>query len=294
MSGKRLKRMKDGSNGCVECPARNMTLCRLFDPQELARLSRASLRRRYSAGQAIGGSVVAGGRCGTLVSGVIKLSKALSDGRQQIVALLFPGDLLGRPYCAELPYTVEAATDVLLCWHGDFDRLLAVRPEFNRAVLQSAFASIDAARDWMLLLGRKTALEKVATLLLTILRKATACCGAHQPSRESILTLPLTRSEMADFLGLRLETVSRQLKLLEASGAIKRLGARCILVLAAGTLMRAAGPGAWSECIAPSTAASRDQWSATLISLANTTGVGFSRCLAPTICGMCASRRHAP
>jgi CRP/FNR family transcriptional regulator len=261
MLGKRLKRMEDGSSGCVECPARNTILCRLFDPQELAGLNRASLRRRYSAGQAIGGNAVLEGRCGTLVSGVIKLSKALSDGRQQIVALLFPGDLLGRPYCAEFPYTVEAATDVLLCWHGraDFDRLLAVRPEANRALLQSALDSIDAAHDWMLLLGRKTALEKVATLLLTLLQKATACCGDPEPSRERILTLPLTRSEMADFLGLRLETVSRQLKQLEASGAIKRLGARCMLVLAVAGLMRAAGPGAWSECIAPATTASRDQ-----------------------------------
>lgn len=150
---------------------------------------------------------------------------------------------------------------VLLCWHGraDFDRLLAVRPEANRALLQSALDSIDAAHDWMLLLRRKTALEKVATLLLTLLQKATACCGDHQPSRERILTLPLTRSEMADYLGLRLETVSRQLKLLEASGAIQRLGARCILVLAGGGLMRAAGPGAWRECVAPAIAASRDK-----------------------------------
>ena len=127
---------------------------------------------------------------------------------------------------------------MLLCWHGraDFDRLLVLRPDFNRAFLQRALDSIDAARDWMLLLGRKTALERVATLLLTLLQKTSYCCGDHQPSKDKILTIPLTRLEMADFLGLRLETVSRQLKLLETSGAIKRLDTRRILVLVAESL----------------------------------------------------------
>jgi len=250
--------MKAWSKICSECAARNATLCRVLDPQELARLNHASFRRWYSAGQAIGGIAAFDGRCATVVAGVMKLSKALSDGRQQIVALLFPGDLLGRPYCAEFPYTVEAATDVLLCWHGraDFDRLLVLRPDFNRAFLQRALDSIDAARDWMLLLGRKTALERVATLLLTLLQKTSYCCGDHQPSQDKILTIPLTRLEMADFLGLRLETVSRQLKLLEASGAIKRLDTRRILVLVADSLTHAAGPDESGESIASATAAS--------------------------------------
>jgi CRP/FNR family transcriptional regulator, anaerobic regulatory protein len=81
----------------------------------------------------------------------------------------------------------------------------------------------------MLLLGRKTAQEKVAALLLTILQRTLQPCPDCEqgPCRQ---LMPLTRTEMADYLGLRLETVSRQLKQLEAIGIIKRLDPRRISV----------------------------------------------------------------
>ncbi len=73
----------------------------------------------------IAGSRPARTWCAAVLEGVIKLSKTLPDGLQQIVALLFPGDFLGRPFRAEFPYTAEAATDVHLCCYsrasfGDF------------------------------------------------------------------------------------------------------------------------------------------------------------------------------
>jgi CRP/FNR family transcriptional regulator, anaerobic regulatory protein len=93
----------------------------------------------------------------------------------------------------------------------------------------------------MLLLGRKTAQEKVAALLLTILQRTLQPCPDCEqgPCRQ---LMPLTRTEMADYLGLRLETVSRQLKQLEAIGIIKRLDPRRISVRDADALVHAAGP----------------------------------------------------
>jgi CRP/FNR family transcriptional regulator len=230
---------------CLQCPVRDTALCRVLGPQQLARLNRHSYRRWYPAGQLIAGVAASEDWCATVLSGVIKLSKLLSDGRQQIVALLFPGDFLGRPYRAEFPYTAETATEVQLCCYGRayFEGFLQDQPELKQTFLEQTLDSVDAARDWLLLLGRKTARERVAALLLMILHRTERPCPECEQDRRRELTLPLNRTEMADYLGLRLETVSRQLKQLEVAGAIVRIDSRRIAVLDAEILRDVAGPG---------------------------------------------------
>jgi CRP/FNR family transcriptional regulator len=229
---------------CLHCPVRDTALCRVLNAQQLTRLNRHSYRRWYPAGQLIAGVSASEDWCATVLSGVIKLSKLLADGRQQIVALLFPGDFLGRPYRAEFPYTAETATEVQLCCYGRayFEGFLQEHPELKQTFLERTLDSVDAARDWMLLLGRKTAREKVAALLLTILRRTAPPCPDCEEDLRRRLTLPLSRTEMADYLGLRLETVSRQLQQLEAAGAIERIDPRRIAVADAAALAGIAGP----------------------------------------------------
>jgi CRP/FNR family transcriptional regulator len=228
---------------CSACAVRETALCGVLNTQQLARLNRRSYRRLYPAGQLIAGVAASEDWCATVLSGVIKLSKTLSDGRQQIVALLFPGDFLGRPYRAEFPYTAETATEVQLCCYGRayFEGFMQEQSDLKQIFLERTLDSVDAARDWMLLLGRKTAQEKVAALLLTILQRTSRPCPDCEQGPCRQLIMPLTRTEMADYLGLRLETVSRQLKQLEAIGTIKRLDPRRISVRDVDALARAAG-----------------------------------------------------
>jgi CRP/FNR family transcriptional regulator len=223
---------------------RDAALCRVLNAQQLTRLNRHSYRRWYPSGQLIAGVSQSEDWCATVLSGVIKLLKLLPDGRQQIVALLFPGDFLGRPYRTEFPYAAETATEVHLCCYGRtyFEGFLQEAPELKHAFLERTLDSVDAARDWMLLLGRKSAREKVAALLLTVLRHTARRCPDCENEPSLQLTLPLSRTEMADYLGLRLETVSRQLKQLEAAGAIKRIDPRRISVADASALAEIAGP----------------------------------------------------
>ena len=230
---------------CSECAMRDTALCRVLTTQQLALLNRRSYRRCYPAGQMIAGATATEDWCATVLSGVIKLSKTLSDGRQQIVALLFPGDFLGRPYRAEFPYTAETAMEVQLCCYGraHFEGFLEEQSALKQIFLERTLDAVDAARDWMLLLGRKTAREKVAALLLTILRRTSLPCPTCAGTESGQLILPLTRNEMADYLGLRVETISRQLKRLEEDGGIiKRVDPRHILVPDVKVLAQIAGP----------------------------------------------------
>ncbi len=229
---------------CSACAVRDTAICRVLNTQQLARLNRSSYRRVYPAGQLIAGVAASEDWCATVISGVIKLCKTLSDGRQQIVALLFPGDFLGRPFRADFPYIAETATEVQLCCYGGayFEGFMQEQSDLKQIFLERTLDSVDAARDWMLLLGRKTAQEKVAALLLTILQRTSRPCPDCELDACRQLIMPLTRTEMADYLGLRLETVSRQLKLLEVVGIIKRLGSRHISVPDIDALAKAAGP----------------------------------------------------
>ena len=226
---------------CLDCAVRNSALCRTLSPQRLLDLNRGAHRRRFPPGQMIAGQDPAEDRFAIVVSGVIKLIKSLPDGRHQIVALLFPSDLLGRPFKPGGRYTAETATAVELCCFGRpaFERLMREEEDLRQLFLERTLDDVDAGRDWMLLLGRKSAQERVAALLLLLLRRLSApeCASCAQQASAQI-TLPLSRSEMADYLGLRIETVSRQLQRLRAAGVIETRG-RTITVRDVPALERA-------------------------------------------------------
>src|SRR5262245_58237592 len=140
---------------CHDCAVRESALCGVLSAEQLADLNRRSFRKRYTAGQLIAGVAPSERWCATILSGVAKLTRTLPDGRQQIVALLFPSDFLGRPFQAAGACVAEAATEVELCFYalGDFERLLAGVPEIRHLFLQRTLDAVDAAREWMVLLG---------------------------------------------------------------------------------------------------------------------------------------------
>ena len=224
-------------NTCAECAVRNSALCRVLSPDKLAAFNRLAYRKRFPAGRLISGTDTEDWFA-NVISGVIKLTKTLSDGRQQIVELLFPSDFLGRPFRASGAYAAEAATDVELCCFSRqrFERLLHEWPDLKQLFLERTLDEIDAAREWMLLLGRKSAAEKVAALLLLILRRMRAPRCDATPTAQ--FDLPVSRTEMADYLGLRIETVSRQIAQLRKAGVIDTAKGRTIIVRDVAALER--------------------------------------------------------
>lgn len=209
---------------CDVCAIRHRAVCGALSNDELSAMNAISRQRVLSPGEPILSADEEIAWFGNIVSGAVKLTKLLSDGRQQIVGLQFPPDFLGRAFKKRSPYFAEAATEVELCIFPkpDFERILKDKPDLEFRLFQDTLDELDAARDWMLLLGRKTAAEKVASFLHMIARRSPMIgCAHHADSGDIMFQMPLNRSEIADYLGLTIETVSRQIGRLKADGVLQ-------------------------------------------------------------------------
>lgn len=216
---------------CGNCPIRHRAVCARCETDELKALEEIKFYRSFQAGQTL---IWSGDRMdfvASVVTGVATLTQMMEDGRTQTVGLLFPSDFVGRPGRDHAPYNVVATTDLMMCCFRKkpFEELMVRTPHIGQRLLEMTLDELDAAREWMVLLGRKSAREKIASLLAIIARHDAALHGGMR-RREVTFDLPLTREAMADYLGLTLETVSRQVSALKRDRVIVLLGKRSIKV----------------------------------------------------------------
>ncbi len=215
---------------CNECPIKHRAVCAYCEKSEMMRLEAMKSYKTYAAGDPI---TFAGDQMifvGSVVTGVARLSQTMEDGRKQMVGLLLPSDFVGRPGRAYSAFDVEATTDVTLCRfeRKPFEKLLKEIPHLRERMLEMALDELDAAREWMLLLGRKTAREKIASLLTIIARRQNV--DSSMQKNNISFDLSLTREAMSEYLGLTLETVSRQINALQKDGVIKLEKKRHVIV----------------------------------------------------------------
>ena len=208
---------------CDHCAVRSSAICASLDADGLQELNRLGRRTQISAGQTLvwegDESVVVG----NVLSGILKLSTVTGDGREQIVGIVYPSDFIGRPFGRDNHHSITALTDASLCVFGRaaFDRFARDHGEVAQALLARTLLELDRARHWMLLLGRKSACERVASLILEMGERL----GSHHE-----IALPLSRQQMADVLGLTIETVSRSLTKLKEAGIISLPGTRQLII----------------------------------------------------------------
>jgi len=229
---------------CDLCPVRHQAVCGAMDEAQIKKLAQIAHRKKIPQGQTIISDEEPVDFFANVISGAVKLTKTLPDGRQQIVGLLFAPDFLGRAYSRNNPYTAEAATEVEICTfpNAAFERLVGEHQGLQARLFQHTLDELDAARDWMLLLGRKTAEEKVASFLHMLARRSLLLGCQHKSAPEmASFELPLTRADMADYLGLTIETVSRQLTRLKTSNVIRFSSNRLIMVPDMAKLTQVAG-----------------------------------------------------
>ena len=221
------------NQGCADCAVRDSALCASLNDEELARLNRIGRRQRLAKGETLQFAGDDSLVFANVVDGVLKLSTSTADGREQIVGLLYPADFLGRLFAVRVDYDCTALTDADLCIfpRKGFESALSDFQKLERSLLERTMAELDRTRQWMLLLGRKNAEEKVASFLLNITErlKPEGCVG--RDSGGETYVLPLTRGQIADVLGLTIETVSRQMTRLKSAGIIALPSTREVTIL---------------------------------------------------------------
>lgn len=217
---------------CDTCLVRNRAICSVLDNAELASLNRIGRTKTISAGQALMWEGDDSLMVANVIEGVLKLSTGTGDGREQIVGIVYPADFIGRPFGAQSPHTVTAMTDARVCTftRGDFDAFARQHPDLEHKLLERTLTELDRARHWMLLLGRKSASEKVATFLLEMSDRLVDRTCALDSGPLAAFTLPFGRQQIADILGLTIETVSRQLTKLRNDGLVDLPSRRDIVI----------------------------------------------------------------
>ncbi len=227
---------------CDACVVRNRSICSALEPGARHLLGREGRIQTVKRGQTLVWEGEDALLVANVIEGVLKLSTSTSDGREQIVGVVYPSDFIGRPFGERSHHSVTALVDSRVCLfpRAAFDRFAHDHPELEHQLLNKALDELDRARRWMLLLGRKSASEKVASFLLEMsVRLAEVGCEENGPLDE--FELPLDRQQIADVLGLTIETVSRQLSSLRASGVVDLPGRRALHILDRNRLMALAG-----------------------------------------------------
>ncbi len=171
------------------------------------------VRLRFAKGEAVYAEGDEAERFYKIVSGTVRICKVLHDGRRQIEAFHFARDIFGLERGAEHRFTAEAVDDVVvLAFRArGLEDLIRDDPDLGGELMTSVLASLDRARDHLVLLGRKSAREKIATFLLN---------AAERLSGDDHFELPMQRGDIADHLGLTIETVSRTLTRMARDGLI--------------------------------------------------------------------------
>lgn len=209
-----------GEDPCGVCAARSLSVCGVLADVGLRRLHAISDDRDFVAGDILAREGDPATHLFNITAGAVRVCKLLADGRRQIVGFLFPGDFLGLATGARYAFSAEAITAGSACRfpRKAYLRMLTEMPDLEASLLERTANELRAAQDQMLLLGRKTAIERFASFLLELSRRDQRAGGKGVE-----IQLPMTRAEIADYLGLTTETVSRVTSRLKTRGVIRLL-----------------------------------------------------------------------
>jgi CRP/FNR family nitrogen fixation transcriptional regulator len=148
-----------------------------------------------------------------VLSGTVRICKLMADGRRHIAAFHFAGECFGLDTARERIFAAEAVSDVVVMRfpRAAMERLVEQRPELWRGVCDMTLRELAHAQTRMLMLGRMTAPERVASFLLEL---------AERRDVRRVIEVPMSRLDIADYLGLTIETVCRVLSAFKRDGVI--------------------------------------------------------------------------
>lgn len=232
-SARHLEPLPQG-HPCQGCEVRDKAVCGVLDCGRLEEFRNLGWTLKLSSGQALFHEGDPATRVFTLTKGTLKLYKLLADGRRQVTGFLYPGDFLGISIDDEHAFSAEALEEAQLCWfpRARFDDFVEEQPTMERELYRMAAHELAAAQQQFVLLGRKTASERFATFLLAFSGRSEAPDGIAA----AMVRLPMSRSDIADYLGLTKETVSRVISALRRDRIIRLETLDVIQILDRGRL----------------------------------------------------------
>jgi CRP/FNR family transcriptional regulator len=219
---------------CNQCPVRNHAICAALGGSNLNELADIMIHRHFHSGDEIFHQEETSQLFAVIVSGVVKLTRTFPDGREQIVGLLTTTHSLGDVYNGTSHNNVECVTDVELCCfkRTQFEAVLQRHPELERRLFNDVREDLNDAQDWLMVLGRMGAKEKLATFILWLCKDyGSHCVNVPGPESNPIIHLPFKREEIAGFLGMTIETVSRKFGSLVSIGFIRLIDSKTVEIL---------------------------------------------------------------
>jgi CRP/FNR family transcriptional regulator, anaerobic regulatory protein len=203
---------------CADCVVRPLAICAALEQDELRQLEQLGQRLLYRPNAPVFTQEEIATSCYNLLEGVMRLYKLLPDGRRQIVGFALPGDFLGISVNGRHGISADAVGPVVVCRfvRKSFARFVQDKPNVLNRINEFVARDLTDAQEQMVLLGRRSAEEKVATFLVKW-RDRLAQIGPAT----AITPLPMSRLDIADYLGLTIETVSRTFTKLERDGVIE-------------------------------------------------------------------------
>ncbi|WP_416831373.1 MAG: Crp/Fnr family transcriptional regulator [Erythrobacter sp.] len=224
---------------CESCPVKETAACSVLTEDERDALAAAGRTRTLKRDEMLFAAGDEDAACATLVSGALKVSAYDQDGNEQILALVHPAGFIGELFAPFAHHDVVALTESKLCTfaRGDIERAIDDYPALARALLRRSQEDLLATRNLLELTAHASAESRLAALLHDF--AAAASQSSCHLARE--FELPLTRGEIANMLGLTIETVSRKLGELEDTGAIVRKGKRGIEIVDSALLQDISG-----------------------------------------------------
>lgn len=191
---------------CSTCTTRHLSVCAALGHEELLTFDHVVQHRSFPAKTVL---FEQGGKADFVFSvseGTIRLFRLLPDGRRQIIGFAIKGDFLGVAMDEVHEYTAEAVDQIRVCRipRPGFAVMLDEKPHLMKKLHQLAGREIHNSQDQIVLLGRKNAEERVAAFLLSFRERL-----ARVATRSVTIPLPMSRQDIADYLGLTIETVSR-------------------------------------------------------------------------------------
>jgi CRP/FNR family transcriptional regulator len=199
---------------CATCPARKSDVCGELTDPELRELTRATMRHAFEPGDTLVWDGDPATHAFVVTRGALRLAKTGADGRRQILGFLFPGDIVAFPPGESYKVNLESLSKGEVCRfeRSRLETAMQKFPKLDQGYRRTTARALEGAYGLAFTLGRRTAIERVANFLMDLRS------GSCPKAPGGALNLPMTRQDIADFLGLTIETVSRafsRLKLLK-------------------------------------------------------------------------------